>query len=232
MRLLILSIAMSVMPFAQAAAQESDPAVTTIELPGQVFLRNEFLFTGDRHTGGASSSFISKNGEVYILTAKHLLGPDMGVQPAVKPTEFDDQLEGWIVYHNDGDDILAYVTNIVSPNNDEDEDVILLKTDAELENVKNKVLPITQDLPEIGSRLFAIGCPYSEGETCKQNIYPGTVEIIAGNIVLVKADAPPDSISGFSGAALVNEKAEIVAVIYGGGDGEFVGTFLPDWIFD
>jgi len=232
MRVLILSIAMGFLPLASASAQENAPQVSTVELPGQVFLRNEFLFSGDRHTAGASSSFISKNNEIYVLTAKHLLGPDMGIEPAVKPTDFNDQLEGWVVYHNDQDDILAYITEIISPNNDEDEDVILLKTDAKLADVKSKILPISKELPKVGTRLFTIGCPYSEGESCSQKVYAGTLELVEGNILAVKADNPPNSISGFSGAALVNEQAEIVAVIYGGANGYFAGTKLPEWIFE
>lgn len=236
MKYLFLAIALAV-TFSVTACGQSDNAqiadTATLTLKGQVLLRNDFEFEGERSSQGASASFIQKGETIYLLTAKHLLGPDMGISPAVKPTEFNDQLLYWYVHHNNDDENdLANIIEIVNPNNDEDEDLILLKTDAAPKNVANMVLPITQKMPALGDRLYGIGCPYSEGESCKQNIYPGTAVEISGNLIAIKADNPPDSISGFSGAALLNEKGEIVAVTYGGGEGYLVGTLLPKWLFN
>lgn len=202
-------------------------------LNGQVFLRNTIQFKDDRSSSGASASFIQHNGTVYVLTAKHLLGPDMGISPPVQPTQFDNSLERWSVHHNDTpENPLAKITGIINPNNDENEDIILLKTDVSYTTIADMVLPVTKKAPALGERLFVIGCPYSEGELCKQNAYPGTVTEMKGNLIAIEAENSPDSLSGFSGAALLNKKGEIVAVITSGSDGFFIGTLLPDWILD
>lgn len=236
MKQFLIAIALILSSVTAACGQTEDTRVAQeapLPLKGQVFLRNVFEFKDNRSSQGASSSFIQKNDTIYLLTAKHLLGPDMGISPAVKPTDFNDLLVGWKVRHNNDDEsYLASITEIVSPNNDEDEDLILLKTDANPENVLDMVLPITQKVPALGDRLFAIGCPYSEGQLCKQNSYAGTVAEISGNLIAIKADNPPNSLSGFSGAAMLNKNNEIVAVIFGGGEGYLVGTLLPNWVFE
>jgi len=194
----------------------------SLQLNGQVFLRNEFSFEGNRSSEGASASFIQKNDTIYVLTAKHLLGPDMGISPAIQPSEFNDLLVNWVVYHNDNYQApLAKVTEIFKPNNREDEDLILLKTNATPKDLRDIVLPTTNKLPMLGETLFAIGCPYSEGEACKQR-----------NLIVMKTHKPPNSLSGFSGASLLNKNGEIVAVIFGGDEEYLVGTLLPDWVFE
>lgn len=221
---------------AAVAAARSTPKMP--ELPGQVFLRNYFEFKGDRVSGGASSSLVIKGDKVYILTAKHLLGEAMGVSPEVLPTDFDAAILGWAVYFNNEEDLLAVTHEIYRPNDDMDEDLIMLKTDLKPKKVKKHALTLAKTKPLLSERVYIIGCPYSEEDKCQQNIYPAKItqfsnlsgdESKPNNLAIMEAENPPDSLAGFSGAAMINQKGEVYGVVFGGGEGEIYATILPDW---
>jgi len=195
-----------------------------IELPGKVFLRNKYSLKGSGKSEGASSSLVIKDGKVYVLTAKHLLGDAMGITPEVLPTSFDDKLKKWKVMHNDSGKAVAKVTSIYKPNDNMDEDIILLGTDADPNAVKDYALKIAKTKPQIGDKLYVIGCPYSS-PSCVQRAYEGKVATFANfdddpakpqNLIVLDMTHAPDRIAGFSGAAMINEDMEVVAVVFGG----------------
>lgn len=211
-----------------------------IELPGKVFLRNKYSLKGSGKSEGASSSLVIKDGKVFVLTAKHLLGDAMGITPEVLPTSFDDKLKKWKVMHNDGGKTIAKVTSIYKPNDDMDEDIILLETDADPGAVESYALKIANIKPQIGDKLYVIGCPYSS-PSCVQRAYEGKVATFANfdddpekpqNLIVLDMTHAPDRIAGFSGAAMINEDMEIVAVVFGGQRIMIAGTLLPDWILE
>ncbi|MGB0844391.1 MAG: hypothetical protein ACPGVN_06580, partial [Alphaproteobacteria bacterium] len=49
-----------------------------------VLLRNSFWFKDGQNSSGASAVLVEAEWGVAALTAKHLLGPAMGIEPAVK----------------------------------------------------------------------------------------------------------------------------------------------------
>ena len=213
------------------AAPDDAPMLTDI-----VFRRNVMLFTGDRISGGASSSLIEIDGKVYLLTAKHLLGKDMGIEPEVKPSNFDRELEVWkVLTAKDFDagnfDAGLFVTGIHRPDDDMNVDLMVLEVDVRADLVAANTLPLSKDRPEPGDRLFIIGCPYSESGQCDQNIYGGTLvpESYEG-MLIIELDDGPSVLSGFSGAATLNSNGEIIGVIYGGSDGIALATPLPEWM--
>lgn len=219
-----------------AAEAASAAPADAPKLDDVVFLRNVMLFTGDRFTGGASSSLIEMEGKVYVLTAKHLLGADMGIVPEVKPSNFDRELEFWkVLTTKDLDagnfDAGLFVTGIHLPDDDMNVDLIVLALDVEPELVAANTLPLSKDRPEPGDRLFIIGCPYAETGQCDQNIYGGTLYPESyGGMLIIELDDGPLVLSGFSGAATLNSDGEIIGVISGGSDGIAFATPLPEWM--
>lgn len=209
-----------------------------VEIPGKVFLRNKISFKNGRKAEGASSSLVLKNGKVYVLTAKHLLGDSMGISPEVLPTQFDANLKKWKVVHNDSKGTIAKVTGIYKPNDDWDEDVILLKTNANADKMYGYSIDIATIKPKIGDKLYVIGCP-SALETCAQRAYAGNVADFTNfeqdpdkpkNLLLLDMIHAPKQITGFSGAAVVNEDMEVVAVMVGGHRVMMAAALLPDWV--
>lgn len=85
--------------------------------------------------------------------------------------------------------------------------------------------------PAQGDTVFVIGCPYSERDACAQNIYKGEIiGIVDGNLVVADIEMGPDRLAGFSGAAMVSNAGEIVAVVRGGKPDLMVATLLPEWV--
>lgn len=209
-----------------------------IGITSQVFLRNYIQFTDDRMTGGASSSLISFDGEVYVLTAKHLLGSAMGIKPEVQPTKLDEELELWLTIDNPSlyaaddrePDFMVPVTGIYQPNDDWGEDLIVLKTGISSVGATSGLLPLAADPPELGETIYVIGCPYSQGGDCAQIIYSGALSANMDGFYTFSWDDAPDDLSGFSGAALLNAKGEIIGVIYGGSPRMGLATPIPAWL--
>lgn len=224
----------------EMAVRAARGGTAKIELPRNVFLRNKYSFKGGRKSEGASSSLVVKDGKIYVLTAKHLLGDAMGITPEVLPTAFDGNFKKWKVYHNDSGKSVAKVTGIFKPNDDMNEDIILLETKANPEDVKDYTLKLASTKPQLGDRLYVIGCPYS-ARSCAQRAYAGKVMAFTNfdqdpakpqNLVVLDMIHAPDSIAGFSGAAMINEDMEIVAVVFGGQRILMAATLLPDWLVE
>ena len=213
----------------KVAQQEQEKLIALIGR--DVFFRNDFSFTDGRSSSGASTSLLLKDDKVFALTAKHLLGPAMGIEPAVSPTDFDQKFVQWNVFHNDAEYYIGDIIRITSPNDDPNEDIILLETDITSEAAKGQILTLSDNDVEAGDRVFVIGCPYSE-ENCHMNIYGGTAIRITSDQIEAKLDAGPDSVAGFSGAAMLNIQGEVIAVVWGGTPNKLEATRLPDWLID
>jgi hypothetical protein len=219
---------------AQAGAFETNEA---IGVTGPAYFRNMMAFTKGRESAGAASSLIVIDNKIHVLTAKHLLGEDMGIEPAVKPTQFGKELKDWLVLDNpalyggpDKATLTLPVTGIYQPNDNLREDVMVLSTDLPAEPLRKYTLRVAATLPAEKETVYLIGCPYSAKAACGQTIYKG---VSAGDLqgyLLITLDSPPDNMSGFSGAPILNSKGEVVAVLRGGEGKRAVVVPLPDWL--
>lgn len=201
------------------------------------FLRNYMAFSEDRVTGGASSVFVEIDETIYLVTAKHLLTDAMGLSPEIKPTEFDEALEFWALITNEGfndlqsADPLAYVTNIIRPDDDFEDDFMILATNGDPDVLGDMTVPISKSVVVEGDGVHVIGCPYSMDASCQQIIYSGEVTAAEdGVFVFSWGDSPPDKLSGFSGGAVLNDEGELVGTVYGGSLSNGVATALPLWL--
>lgn len=207
-----------------------------IGIESLVFYRNVMFFTEERETGGASSSLIEIDGRVHIVTAKHLLTDSMGVEPSVRPTRFEQESEGWFVIDNLGfyfeeyASVILEVTGILEPNDDWDEDIIVLSTNVSTDEYQTEILPVSYELPRRGERVYVIACTYAAGPDCVQAIYPAEVAGMRFGHLSFRYDTPPSDGSGFSGAPVLNDEGELVAVLTGGFGDLDIAAPLPDWL--
>jgi len=209
-----------------------DTAVKNIVSSHQVLLKNYAIFKGHAdEMSGASAFLIHYRDKVYAVTARHVLGADMGVQPEIKIQELNKYMVKWLMFprvpvHPRLDTIKIGFTKL---NYDLlDKDILLL----EIANKNFAIYPLTPDfnLPKQGDKLYIIGCPYSQGN-CKQNIYEVTYERYEEETAMLNCSIKVHfELAGFSGAPIVNAKGNVVGVLTSGweeGKTKFVGgTFI------
>lgn len=235
----LTSFALGVIALALPASAQEGPVYNTIPamgIDGPVYFRNAYAFNDDRGGEGASAALIAFEGKVYALTAKHLLTDAMGIEPAVKPSEFDKALDFWVLVDNpglydpDSADTVIRATGIFRPSDDWNDDIMLLKTAASMDEASEFLLPVAKALPPSGAGVVLIGCPYSEKGACGQNIYPGKVVQVSDGSMVLKLDSPPDRLAGFSGAPIIDRNGAVVAVLYGGSGDTVRASILPEWL--
>ena len=232
---LVLGVIAAALP---ASAQEGPVyhTISSVGIDGPVYFRNAYAFTDERGGEGASAALIAFEGKVYALTAKHLLTDAMGIEPAVKPSEFDKALDFWVLVDNpglydpDSAETIISATGIFRTSDDWDDDVMLLKTSVTIDEASEFLLPVAKTLPPSGAGVVLIGCPYSQAGACGQNIYAGKVVQVSDGSMTLKLDNPPDRLAGFSGAPIIDRNGAIVAVLYGGSGDMVRASLLPDWL--
>ncbi|MES2850193.1 MAG: trypsin-like peptidase domain-containing protein [Bacteroidota bacterium] len=201
----------------------SNTTVSELVSNKQVLLTNYARFKGYKTTlEGASSFLINYNNKVYAVTAKHLLGPAMGIEPEVKTTELKKHLAQWrmfprVAVKSSLDTVLVKPGELLYDSLKND--ILML----EVATLKTNTTALTPNfsLPEKGDKLYLIGCPYSQS-TCRQNIYEVVFDSYdpAGSVLncIIETDVV---LTGFSGAPIVDSKGNVVAVlITGGSDGK------------
>jgi hypothetical protein len=197
-----------------ASAGTPEPVGALLD-KGQILLRNYYELKDGRKSSGASAFLIQRDGKVRAITAKHLLGPAMGIDPAVKPMDFDRTMKYWVFFVPTDDNPVAAVSGIVDPDDNTAIDFIELSVrplDHPDPDPSLHVLEIAKASPKVGDRLSLVGCPYAEND-CVQNIYPGSVASVSDNRITMKLDDNGFSLAGFSGAPVLDRRGEVVGVL-------------------
>jgi hypothetical protein len=211
-----------------------DTVSNKLALKKQVLLTNNASFKKHKdEMSGASGFLINYQGQVYAVTAKHVLGEAMGIEPEIKLSEFNNYLISWKMFPRIPINIKTdtVVIGKLKRNYDAlDKDILLL----EVENSNYNVLPLTPsfNLPKKGEKLYIIGCPYSQ-EKCKQNLYEITYDSYDTETsmlnFLIKSKV---ELSGFSGAPIVDSSGNVVSILTSGwdeGKNKFIGgTFIKE----
>jgi Fe-S cluster assembly iron-binding protein IscA len=181
----------------------------------QIVLTNRADFRG--HTGlhGASAFLVrDRDGTVLAATARHLLGEDGGVRPAVAVADLEQALVSWKMSPR----TLEADFVIVEKPRSARHDVVLLHVKPGPRALPARPLQVRPEQARAGERVYLVGCPYAESR-CKQNVYPGKVlEHGEGPGFQFSLDRPV-AIPGFSGAPIVDEAGRAVGVLQGG-DGQ------------
>ena len=205
-----------------ASAQLPAPAVTRT----QVVLRNVISFKTGQETAGASAFLLDVRGRTYAVTVKHMLGEDMGVTPAVKPSQVNTQLKSWLFFVPGTHSVVARAKQLVTPNDNLDIDRIALSLEAGTAAPGISILKLADANPKPGDTLFIMGCLYAD-ESCHQTTYRVTYLGSQDGYMVVKPIDAINNFSGFSGAPVVDAEGRAVAL----GRGSVAeGTYAGDYV--
>ncbi|MBU0528462.1 S1C family serine protease [bacterium] len=104
---------------------------------------------------------------------------------------------------------------------DKENDLVILKA----EGVTGKPLKLASDeLPEIGGRIYAIGNPKGLSGTFSEGIISGIREIENNDVIQITAPISP----GSSGGPVLNSKSEVVGIAFAGySDGQNLNFAIP-----
>lgn len=192
----------------------------------QILLTNEYKF-GNSVFNGASSFLIETAKDTLLCTAKHLLGDAMGVIPEIKTSQFNKKLQYWKVYprNNKLSKDTIWCTQLI---NEELNDIDIILLNCKL-NQFNNIIPLKPRLTPLksGEKLEIIGCEY-EDFNCHQKKYNAILKDHYEEKILIESKTK-FSMSGFSGAPVIDSNGYIVGVLSGGGEigGQLYLTVTP-----
>jgi len=193
-----------------------------VEWP-QFLLMNEAYFTGERILFGASAFLVTNDKDTFVCTAKHLLGPDGGVSPALENDQVNSAMIRWKLYTRSQAKDTFYAGELLNAKRDP-ADILLLK----LEKGGSSVLPLHASLesPGQGERCYIVGCEYKE-EDCLQNVFAVN---FAGNFSgrLKFTNVPAFELPGFSGAPVLNKSGRVIGVLTAGDGAAVYATPLSE----
>ncbi|WP_437592081.1 S1 family peptidase [Sorangium sp. So ce1000] len=179
----------------------------------QLVLTNRAEFQGSTPLQGASAFLVkTQDGRTLAATAKHLLGSNGGVKPAVSVAAFDGAIQSWRLFPRTLPHQLAEAGKVGADGLDDPRLDWLILT---LKDTGNP-LPATpmrlrQTPVDVGEVVYLVGCPYDE-VACKQNVYVGKITARSGHRFRCDID-PPVDLHGFSGAPVVDRAGHVVGVM-------------------
>jgi hypothetical protein len=180
----------------------------------QLVLTNHAEFEGHAPLEGASAFLIyTDEGRTLAATARHLIGPNGGVEPQIPVARLDRVLRTWRMYPRTLPDQFVEVDGVgVHGLKDQDLDWLVLSLKAPPKQLpalplKMRVVPV-----EVGERVHLVGCPYTE-KSCRQNVYSGTVTERGHEDRFRFGINPPVDIRGFSGAPIIDKNGHLVGVM-------------------
>jgi hypothetical protein len=195
----------------RAAAKEPWVEAAPAQWP-QIVLTNHATFRGHSALRGASSFLVrTADGRVLGATAKHLIGDAGGVEPPVRLTDLDRDLESWAVFpRTAGESAIELGRLAIDAGNERAHDWLLMsvKTAQELpaRPLRMRETPVRE-----GETVYLIGVPYSEPESA-QNVYAGVVAERKRDRFRYTLN-PPVDLRGFSGAPIVDADGRVVGVM-------------------
>lgn len=213
---------------------KSDSAVKSILSKQQVLLTNFAVFKDHQEEmAGASAFLINYKNSTYAVTAKHLLGEAMGIDPEVKPAQLKQQLVSWKLFprvpiNKKRDTVIIGAGQL--DYSQLNSDILILQVLNAGFNAYTLIPSFT--LPKTGDKLYLIGCPYSQ-ENCKQNMYELVYrEYDESSSQLIYTTTAAIQLAGFSGAPIVDAKRQVVSILTTGWEEKntrFVaGTFIGE----
>jgi TonB family protein len=176
----------------------------------QILLTNRAEFKGHSSLTGASAFLIECEEKIFAITAKHLIGEDGGVYPAIKPSALNSVLNEWKLFARNGNSDTITLNKLINID-DNNKDILVFSTNTN--TISIQPLKIRKEPLKERESFFVIGCPYSE-KNCKQNLYKISHDgKIRGEIMFKGMKGV--NISGFSGSPVVDRDGNAVGVLIG-----------------
>jgi hypothetical protein len=179
----------------------------------QIVMTNSTEFKGHTPLRGASSFLIrTESGNVLAATARHLLGENGGVEPALPVAELDSKLGFWHMHPRTlPKQRVRIAGSATRADSGKSNDWLLLKL-VEGEVPAVAPLKIRPEPVKVGDQVFLIGVSYAEPDAT-QKVYSGRVTERGFGDRFRYTITPHVDISGFSGAPIVDEKGLLVGVM-------------------
>jgi hypothetical protein len=199
----------------QKAVKEPWMSKPTAQWP-QIHLTNDVKLTGNRTMNGASCSLIKlDDGRLFGVTARHLMGPDGGIDPALKLSEIDTNVQSWMVRTYASPQPQVRFAKLATRLDDEGKhDCLIFTVTGDLTHLPGLALKPRLDPLQPGDKVYLLGCPYTQ-TPYHQNAYPGTVtKLNPTGVADFHLDA--DLVTrGFSGAPVIDDSGHFAGVFSG-----------------
>jgi hypothetical protein len=179
----------------------------------QFVLTNDAEFIGHTPLRGASAFVIeTADGRKLAATAKHLIGVDGGVEPAIPVARLDAVIRSWHLFPRTLPEKAFEADKLASRMlDDESLDWLLLTLKSNSQPLPATPLHLRPQPVQVGEEVYLVGCPYNE-EACKQNVYLGKVTQRTGDRFRYDIN-PPVDLKGFSGAPVIDKRGHVVGVM-------------------
>ena len=178
----------------------------------QLVLTNDATFKGHTPLHGASAFLVrGPNGATLAATARHLLGPNGGVEPTVGPDQLDKNLKAWTLFpRTRPKQTIRILGSAMTQNPPERNDWLLLR----VEGAPKHAHPLTlrRDPVKAGEKVFLVGVSYAE-PTVAQKVYAGVVTDREIGDRFRYDITPHVDIRGFSGAPILDQSGFVVGVM-------------------
>ena len=182
----------------------------------QIHLSNDVKLTRNRTMAGASAGLIKlEDGRIFGVTARHLMGPAGGIDPALKLAEIDTNVLSWVLRTYNSPLPQVRLGKLATKLEDEGvHDCLILTTTGDLSRLPGLALQPRTNALNAGDKVYLLGCPYAL-TPYRQNAYPGTVKkVLATGEVDFTLEA--DLVTrGFSGAPVIDENGHFAGVYSG-----------------
>lgn len=181
-----------------------------------VVLTHNSEFRGHSTLQGASAFLIELPGKrVVAATAKHLIGPDGGVEPALRTTEVNDSIVKWNLHTRARPDATVAVTGLFGAPDHYGalDDWLLLDVDKKATKLPASPLKVRYKPLSRGDKVFIVGVRY-ENDKNTQEVFSGKVTNPSYGIIEGTLDTPAN-LEGFSGAPILDTDGHIVGLLTG-----------------
>ena len=147
-----------------------------------------------------------------LVSAKHLIGPNGGVEPKIAVAGLNRKIRSWRMYPRTLPEQFVEAEGVGAVGlDDQNLDWLILRIKSTAEPLPATPLQLRPQPAQVGENVYLIGFPYVE-EECKQNVYPGKVTRRSGDRFRYDSE-PPVDIRGFSGAPIIGGSGHVVGVM-------------------
>lgn len=180
----------------------------------QLVLTNAASFKGHSSLEGASAFLLrTSTNDVLLVTARHLIGADGGVEPPIALDDFDKALAKWDAFPRTKPDKRVAASGLaLSPMAGARHDWLLLYVKNPKGDLPVMPLRARTKRAEIGDAAYLIGVPYSDQKS-SQNVYKGKVTGRPGRNYFQFEFEPPVKLAGFSGAPVVDADGYLLGMM-------------------
>jgi hypothetical protein len=202
-------------PASQTLPRESWASQPTTNWPA-LALTHETEFRGHTALEGATAFLVElPDKRVVAATAKHLLGPDGGVEPRLRLADVKGAVVHWSLHPRSKPESTVAVAGIHGTPNDyrASEEWLLLDLDPKESKFPATPLKVRQKPLTRDEKVFIVGVRYDNAKNA-QEVFPGKITTPSRGLIEGTLDAPAN-LDGFSGAPIVDADGHVVGLITG-----------------